>query len=175
MAIVYADSAIEVARYAAGEPITDADIGDVIEGLQFQWQRWSQTVLAYAPVVPFETTSAGNTRVNDNTADYAEDLDIFPMFVEHRPDNSGNVELNVMVVGTLINAHVWVRDAAWAVVDTVTITLGAGINAGTAQLVIPVADLPCHIELGATRNGGAGIGSIFNILIHSDITSDAPR
>lgn len=175
MAIVYADSAIEVARYAAGEPITDSDIGDVVESLQFQWRRWSQTVLAYAPIVPFETTSAVNTRVNNNTADYAEDLDIFPMFFEHRPDNSGNVELRVFARGSLVNVHIWVRDAAWSVVDTQTITLGAGPVNGTATLTIPVASLPCHLELGATRNGASGTGSIFNILIHSDMTSDAPR
>jgi hypothetical protein len=173
MAIVYTDPEIILARYQAGEPVVDDYQADVIEGLHFLWRRHAQLILAYVPRVRFENTSASFNRVNENAADYAEDLNIYPLGTEFRPNVGGNVALTVSVAGVLIEVDAEVYDSS-GLLDTANIVIGAAPAIGSDVVSVTPAG-PMWILLKARRNGVSGTGAINALYIYSSYAEGAPK
>jgi hypothetical protein len=173
MAINYVDPDVILARYQAGEPIVDDFVAVVVEGLQYMWRRHVASILSYVPRTAFETTSATATRTNESTADYTEDLNVYPSAQLWRPDDGGAATVDVTAFGGLIVVTITARDSTgWS--ETDTITLGAGPTSGAIVLDLTGATDMVWFDITAHRNGGSGTGTLSRLYIHSNYLSDAP-
>jgi hypothetical protein len=175
MTILYVDRPLALPPYRASEPIIDALEGAAIETRQYMWRRHAQCILAYRPRVPWQTTSGTPTIDNDNTADFAEPLNIYPMSPEFRPDSSGDYEYTFTVRGGLVTATIIGYDATYTPVAVATVTLGAGPTVQSDTATVPASTGPVIWLMNAERNGGSGTGEITEVTLHSRFMSDAPR
>ena len=173
MAINYVDPDVILARYQAGEPIVDDYVADVVEGLQYLWRRHVAPILAYAPRAPFETASAVATRVNSSTADYAENLNVYPAAQLWRPDDGGVATVDISAFGGLIVVTVTARDAlGWS--ETDTITLGGGPTSDAIVLDLTGATGMVWFDITAAA-APHSTGILTRLYIHSNYLSDAPK
>ena len=174
MAILYTNSGIVLQRYVSGEPIITDYNANVIQSLHFLWQRHAETILAYYPRVAWTTTAAAYTITGDNDATpFTERLGMFPMMRDGwRPDVGGTTKLAVTVVGGLVDVLVEVYEAG-VLVDSVAVTVGAGISTGL--ITLPAATVNAWVKVTARRNGASGTGELDALYIRSAYDSGAPK